>query len=173
MIRLTFIFLLGVSLALSFAACSTDNDSEATSDATAESPSSAAAGDQSAAQGQNPNTAENLPWTFLTDGIYHNNATISVGSDDPENPNEGVWIDFKDNGTFDCGRWDTKEYDGSWYYDNNTKLLEMKPNGNQKSSEWRVMHKELNLVLVGTAKYGDNAIQARYVRRNGYPTKSE
>ncbi len=113
----------------------------------------------------------NMPWTFLTNGIFHNNATITIGQKMTSNPNEGHWIDFKDNGEYDYGIWDKKQYDGAYYYDNDTHILQLQPRADVKKSEWQVMHKDDNLILVGTGTYSDNATQMRFVRKTSYPQK--
>ena len=71
----------------------------------------------------NANSVEELPWTFLVNGILHNNATITAGQAIGENPNAGRWINFKENGTYEYGLYDEKSYDGNWFYDGKTTLL--------------------------------------------------
>lgn len=115
--------------------------------------------------------AEPMPWTFLTAGIYHNNATVVIGQDPGSNPNVGVWLDFHDNGTYDYGRYEAKEGTGKWFYDHDNQLLELAPGGDRKPSEWRVMSRDDNLILVGTSKYGNNAQQQRFNRADGLPER--
>ena len=116
-------------------------------------------------------TVDQMPWTFLIDGIYHNNATITSGQNPADNPNKGAWIDFKDNGTYDYGKYDKKEYSGSWFYDGDKEFLELNPEGEERPSEWQLKYKDNNLIWVGTNKYGDNATQMRWLRRQGYPAR--
>lgn len=112
-----------------------------------------------------------MPWTFLTDGIYHNNVTVTVGQDLTTNPNEGHWIDFHSNGKFDYGIWGETSYSGTWFYDNQSALLELTPSGDQKRSEWRVMHRDRTLILQGTPKFQDNALQMRFIKHDSLPSK--
>jgi hypothetical protein len=115
---------------------------------------------------------ENMPWTFLTHKIFHNRATV-VSGQVGVNPKEGHWIDLKENGTFDYGIWGEKTASGTWKYDNSTRLLELHTSGkNAADSEWRTMHKDDNLILVGTATYGNNTNQEQWVRRDELPDKN-
>ena len=177
------IFALGFGTAL-MTSCNNENtaDSEVVEDATAngvtEGEADAHAGhnhapgeqhDHSTDDAAGANQVSNMPWTFLTSGVFHNNATITIGEQPSSNPNKGHWIDFKDNGTYEYGIYNEKQYDGSYYYDNEARLLQLHPRSDIKKSEWQVMHKDDNLILVGTSTYSDNATQMRFIRRNGYP----
>jgi len=114
---------------------------------------------------------EPMPWTFLTAGIYHNNATVIIGQDPGDNPNKGQWLNFDDNGTYEFGLYANKEGQGTWFYSNDNSLLELTPGGDRSPTEWRVMSRDDNLILVGTSKYGNNAQQLRYNRREGLPSE--
>ncbi len=122
----------------------------------------------------NPNTVENMTWTFLVDGIFHNNATITAGKSPKDNPNTGAWIDFKDNGTYEYGTWGEKQYEGTWFYDGEAELLDLTPSGNASAgpSQWTVKHKENSLIWIGTPKYSNNATQMRWLRRQDYPSEN-
>lgn len=115
----------------------------------------------------NPNTVANMPWTFLTHQLFHNRATVVSGKVG-ENPKAGHWIDFHDNGTYDYGVQGEKTQDGSYTYSDDTKVLQLTPRSGSPS-EWRVMHKDDNLILVGTATYGNNTHQEQWVRRDYRP----
>lgn len=147
-------------------------DKEAASDSTSQTEvSPAKSGSTSAPTGANANSIENLPWTFLVNGIYHNNATIGAGSGSKKNMNEGHWINFHENGTYEYGIWGDKEYDGSWFYDGSTNILDLTPKDNHEPSQWRVMHKDDNLIWMGTSKYGNNSLQIQWLRKEGLPVK--
>lgn len=118
----------------------------------------------------NPALAENMSWTFLTHQLLHNRATV-VSGNVGENPKAGHWMDFHENGTYEYGIWSEKTVEGTWSYDNETKLLQLKPaSGSQ--SEWRVMHKEDNVVLIGTTTHGNNTNQEQWVRKAQRPSKN-
>ncbi len=152
-------------------------DNEAATDDSSKNEVSAekttSSGSASTPAGSNANSIENLPWTFLVSGIYHNNATIGAGSGSKQNVNEGHWINFHENGTYEYGIWGEKEYDGSWFYDGKTNILDLTPKGDKGPSQWRVMHKDDNLIWMGTAKYGNNSLQIQWLRREGLPAKQD
>jgi hypothetical protein len=127
--------------------------------------------DATQSESSDANSVENLPWTFLVSGIYHNNATIGAGSDAKNNINKGHWINFDENGTYEYGVWDKKQYTGTWFYDGNTNIMDLTPKDDHKPSQWTVMHKDDNLIWLGTSKYGNNALQIQWLRRDGYPSK--
>jgi hypothetical protein len=123
------------------------------------------------ANARNPNLAANMNWTFLTDKLFHHRVTVASGKVD-ENARKGHWIDFHDNGKYDYGVWGDKTLDGTWFYDDNAKLLQLTPSGQEKPSEWRLMHKDDNLIMVGTATHGDNAQQVQWIRHEERPDKN-
>lgn len=120
----------------------------------------------------NPNLAANMSWTFLTHKVFHNRRTVNAAGPSEQSPNAGHWIDFNENGTYTYGIWDEQTYSGTWSYDDDTKLLDLVPSNNTKPSQWKVMHKDDNLILVGTSRHNDNAIQQQWVRRDGRPSKT-
>ncbi len=147
-------------------------DKEAESDSTPQTEKSST---EQTATNSDANTIENLPWTFLVNGVYHNNATIGAGSDAKSNVKEGHWIDFKENGTYMYGVWDKRLYHGDWFYDDDTTILDLMPDdeGDEKPSQWKVMHKDDNLIWMGTSKYGNNSTQIQWLRREGFPQKQD
>lgn len=160
---------------IAFAACTSDTetteDSAAVNDAEPTSNSGSAGNN---APQPNPNTVDNMAWTFLVDGIFHNNATITAGKSPKDNPNQGAWIDFKDNGTYEYGTWGDKQYQGTWFYNGDTEVLDLTPDAGASAgpSQWTVKHKENSLIWIGTAKYGNNATQMRWLRRESYPSQN-
>ena len=136
------------------------------------SPPAAPGSPQAESGDNNPNTVANMPWTFLTHQLFQNRATVVSGRVG-ENPKEGYWLDFKENGTYDYGIWGEQKGSGTWTYDNDTRLLEMTPtSGPDKPSEWQVKHKEDNVVLLGTARFGNNTNQENWVRRATLPDQN-
>lgn len=116
----------------------------------------------------NPNLVANMPYAFLTDEMFHHRITIVSGKPDEET-NKGHWMDLHENGTYDYGVWDKQTYSGHWKYDDNSKLLEFRPSGNEKTTEWRIMYRDDNLYLAGTVTYGNNSFQAHWVRMPDKP----
>ena len=164
--------LLIYALLIALVACT--SETESTEDTTGGEPETGTStGSSEAAPQANPNKVENMTWTFLVDGIFHNNATITAGQSPKDNPNIGAWIDFKDNGTYEYGTWGEKQYDGTWFYDGDQELLDLKPSAEASvnPSQWVVKHKENSLIWIGTPKYSNNATQMRWLRRQEYPTQ--
>ena len=135
---------------------------------TTETPTEAAPSSQPATGSDNPNLVANMDWTFLTDKLFHHRVTVASGKSD-KNTRKGHWMDFQEKGKYESGVWGEKTAEGSWTYDDNSKLLTLKPTGDAKPSEWRVMHKDNNLILVGTATYGNNAEQVQWIRNEARP----
>lgn len=133
-----------------------------------ETPVETPAASQPTAGSDNPNLVANMDWTFLTDKLFHHRVTVASGKID-ENVRKGHWMDFQEKGRFESGVWAEKTSEGSWTYDDNSKLLTLKPTGDAKPSEWRIMHKDNNLILVGTATYGNNAEQVQWIRHEARP----
>ncbi len=160
------IMIMGLTIG-AFYGC-TGEDKEAVADDSAQTEASST---NPATTTADANTIENLPWTFLVTGVFHNNATIGAGSSSKNNVNKGHWIDFNENGTYEYGIWGKKEYDGKWFFDGDTNILDLTPKGDHAPSQWTVMHKDDNLIWLGTAKYGNNSMQMQWLRREGYPAE--
>ena len=78
---------------------------------------------------------------------------------------DGVWIDFKPDFTYDYGK--NSEVRGSGKYNyvfDRSELLMVDNLPGTKPQEWSVKSAGDALVLVGTALYGDNAIQMKLQR---------
>lgn len=118
---------------------------------------------------QQSTSGDHALWSFLTHLRFHNRNTVMSGQNYSQNPNAGHWIDFRDDGTYEYGVLDKRTLTGKWEYDHPAGLLDLIPDDASKPSQWRVMHNDDILVLVGTAKYGDNATQAQWMRHEGFP----
>ncbi len=170
-------FLWRISLPLVFLACYACKQEGSATETRSAAPSPPAATQPPAEkpvaeQSGNPNLVANMSWTFLTDKLFQNRATVVSGQGN-DNPNQGHWIDFNPDGTYTYGVWGEKTVEGTWTYDDDTQLLEMMPSsGNQKRSEWTVKYSDDKLVLVGTATYGDNAYQEMWIRVDHLPDKN-
>lgn len=108
--------------------------------------------------------------TFLTDKLFHYKAAAIVGKDNKENPYANQWIDMDPDGTYKAGRLKEQTHTGKWDYNVNEKILLLRPDVNTfKISEWKVMHNNDMVVLVGTQTYGNNATQIQLVRSAELP----
>jgi hypothetical protein len=84
----------------------------------------------------------------------------------------GAWIDFKENLTYDYGKYDKKGGSGHYFYDmEKATLLMLDDNPAIKPQEFDVKLREDMLVIVGQPNTRDNNIQAKLDRMPSYPSK--
>ena len=108
--------------------------------------------------------------TFLTDKLFHYKAAAIVGKDNKENPYANQWIDMDPDGTFKAGTLKEQTHTGKWDYNVDQKILLLRPDvSTYKISEWKVMHNNDIIILVGTQTYGNNATQIQLVRNAELP----
>ena len=85
----------------------------------------------------------------------------------------GAWIDFKENLTYDYGKYDKKGGSGHYFYDlEKATLLMLDDNPAIKPQEFEVKLKDEMLVIVGLFNTNDNNIQAKLDRMPSYPSKN-
>jgi hypothetical protein len=78
---------------------------------------------------------------------------------------DGIWIDFKPDFTYEYGNRGKVEGSGKYSYEfDRSELLMVDDKSNAKPQEWQVKSAGDALVLVGTALYGDNAVQMKLHR---------
>lgn len=119
-----------------------------------------------------PSGEQDHSWTFLTNQLFHYTAGFTVGEKDDGKLFVGHWIDLDSDGTFEKGIYKKTTYTGQWTYDHNVQELTLYPDPDEeKNTQWKVMSNDDMVVLVGTAKYGDNATQIRLVRHKEKPSK--
>lgn len=130
-------------------------------------------GSQSEAEGfarDRPAGSQNYNWTFLTNQLFHFKAKVTIGQQVSKEEYVGKWLNMEDDGTFETGTNQKTDYTGEWNYDHDTDILTFYPDPKiEKNSQWKVKYNDHVLVLVGTAKYGDNATQIQLVRRGEKP----
>ncbi|MBP6448604.1 MAG: hypothetical protein WAT22_09660 [Saprospiraceae bacterium] len=84
----------------------------------------------------------------------------------------GAWIDFKENLTYDYGKFDQKGGSGHYFYDmEKATLLMLDDNPAIKAQEFEVKLRDDMLVIVGLFNTKDNNIQAKLDRMPAYPSK--
>jgi archaellum component FlaG (FlaF/FlaG flagellin family) len=84
----------------------------------------------------------------------------------------GRWIDFKEDLTYEYGRFDQKEGKGKYFYDmEKAFLLLLDDNEGIKPQEFEVKMNNDMLVIVGHYTYKDNNMQAKLLRQASYPVK--
>lgn len=111
-------------------------------------------------------------YTFLTHELFHiGGAHVSGAKDAKEQPYKDQWIDLMPDGTFKWGEHKAELYAGTWTYNNDSELLNLVPNpgSDAKPTEWKVMHNDNMVVLLGTRKHGNNNIQIQLIRSTSLP----
>ena len=120
----------------------------------------------------NPDTStlSGHDYAFLTNKLFHYKASSTVGKLSTEQPYAGQWIDLDPDGTFKAGKLKDQTYTGRWGYNNDMKILELRPDGTELArTEWNVMHNDDMMVWVGTQTYNNNATQIQLVRSDNFP----
>ena len=112
------------------------------------------------------------PYLMLTDSIWHFYFALSLKEQAPKkNIYEGEWIDFLENGTYKKGLYDQTTDSGLYYYNSNSKFVELRSEVVDSSSEWDVRVDPDALLLIGTAKYNNNPWQIKLMRRTLFPVR--
>lgn len=85
----------------------------------------------------------------------------------------GAWIDFKENLTYDYGKFANKGGSGHYFYDlENATILMLDDNPAIKPQEFDVKIKNDMVVIVGRSTYKDNNIQGMLERKVSLPVKT-
>jgi hypothetical protein len=110
-------------------------------------------------------------YTFLTHELFHiGGAVVGSVKDKKDNPYQSNWIDFLPDGTYKWGKQKEVLHSGQWSYNDEADLLQMKSTaGEPARSEWKVMHSEQMVVLVGTSTFGNNSTQMQLIRSTTMP----
>lgn len=103
-------------------------------------------------------------WVY--DGVVKNSDMVTGDS------LGGRWIDFKDDLTYEYGRYDQKEGTGKYFYGmEKAFLLLIDDNEGMKPQEFEVKMNNDMLVIVGHYTYKDNNMQAKLNRQPSFPIK--
>ena len=118
-----------------------------------------------------PLPAEGHDFTFLTHELFHiGGAMVGSANGKRENPYQGHWLDFFPDGTYKWGEHKNVLHSGRWSYNDDSELLKIQPtSGNGQASEWKVMHNEQMVVLLGTRTHGNNNTQIQLIRSTTLP----
>ena len=120
----------------------------------------------------NPDGTKRKAWAILTVDMWHYNFALKVSDTPKENIYEGYWIDFEDDFTYTKGHYGDLVASGIYDFNFDTKILEILPtSGEDEPSQWEVMTNGEVIILIGTAKYGNNATQIKLVREREKPVK--
>ncbi len=78
---------------------------------------------------------------------------------------DGVWIDFKPDFTYDYGTFGEVQGSGRYsYHFERSELLIIDNDSSLKPQEWSVKSAGDAMILIGTATYQDNSIQMKLIR---------
>jgi hypothetical protein len=118
-----------------------------------------------------PLPEEGHEFTFLTHELFHiGGAVVGSANNKKENPYKGHWLDFFPDGQYKWGELKNVVHSGRWSYKDENKTLQLQPSsGEGQPSEWRVMHNEQMVVLIGTSTYGNNNTQIQLIRSTMLP----
>ena len=118
-----------------------------------------------------PLPADGRDFTFLTHELFHvGGAVVGSVKDKKDNPYQSNWIDFLPDGTYKWGKQKDVLHSGEWSYNGDSKILQMKSTaGEPIRSEWKVMHSEQMVVLIGTKTFGNNSTQIQLIRSTTMP----
>lgn len=109
----------------------------------------------------------------ITDSVWHIFFALSLKDEVPkQNIYAGHWLDLLENGEYKKGIYDKTTDSGRFLYVESTKTLELRST-RDSSSEWTVKVDPDAMVLIGTAKYGNNPWQMKLLRKTGQPSSSE
>jgi len=111
------------------------------------------------------------PWTFLTADLFHYTMIDEINEKIDRAEYIGRWINLKDDWTYEGGYLEESTTAGTWEYDHDSKILDIKPVDVTKRSQWRLLHRNDKVVLAGTSLYGDNARQMRWERFPERPSR--
>lgn len=114
----------------------------------------------------------NKSYTIIDKDIWQYDATV-INSDMKSGDSlEGRWIDFKEDLTFEYGRYDKKDGKGRYFYNlEDSSLLMVDDNEVLKPQEFDVKALNEMIVIVGRYVYKDNNIQSKLLRIPNYPAK--
>lgn len=107
----------------------------------------------------------------LENKIWHYSFALSLKESTPkDNIYKGQWLDLMPKGHYKKGLFSETTEMGRYIYDENTTLLEMRSTSDT-STEWKVKVDPATMILIGTAKYGNNPWQIKLSRRDSLPNK--
>jgi hypothetical protein len=118
-----------------------------------------------------PLPAEGHDFTFLTHELFHvGGAMVGSAKGKGNNPYEGHWLDFFPDGQYKWGEHKNVLHSGRWSYNDERKILNLQPTSGQgQPSEWKVMHNDQMVVLLGTRTHGNNNTQIQLIRSTTLP----
>ncbi len=110
--------------------------------------------------------------TILEKGVFEFNAVVLSSVMSVGDSIAGEWIDFKDDLTYDYGRYDKVNGSGRYFYNFDEGLLLMVDNNPKiKPQEFETKHANETLILIGKYIYRDNNMQTKLTRLDAKPVR--
>lgn len=167
-----FILLIITLSCLLFSCNENGNTANGTSDESKISQNSPSKGDmvKPTPNQMNADGTKRKAWAIVTADIWHYKFALTVNETPKENIFEGYWIDFEDDFTFVKGKYNDTLSIGEYNFDFDSKILEIIPTaGDEGRSEYRIQTNGEIIILIGTAKYGNNSTQIKLKRERKIP----
>lgn len=110
------------------------------------------------------------PAGFLANGIWHCTGKMAKQNDafGADATCEGMWMEFKDDGSFSTGHYDTTERTGQWAFGDNIIELIYTDETNRLYG-YRIQHGSNAMIFLGSARYQTNPTQMKLERYDSYP----
>lgn len=111
------------------------------------------------------------PQKALVNGIWAIEGYVEVSNKDAQKQNVGRWYNFKEDGTYERGRYNKTRGNGKWTFDEETKLLTMEDKEGAFNSQFKVRMTPTGqtMIVVGTNRYNQTRIQGKFVVMSDYP----
>lgn len=107
----------------------------------------------------------------LENKIWHYSFALSLKEETPkDNIYKGHWLDLKPKGEYSKGIYGETTESGRYVFNSKAGLLELR-SSDGKSSEWKVKVDPASMIMIGTAKYGNNPWQMKLSRKDSLPVK--
>ncbi len=107
----------------------------------------------------------------IEDKLWHYSFVLSLKDATPkENIYKGQWLDLLPNGHYAKGLYNDTLEKGRFIFNEESTLLEMRSE-KDTSYEWKIKYDPANMILIGTAKYGNNPWQMKLSRQDKLPVK--
>jgi hypothetical protein len=108
----------------------------------------------------------------IEDQIWHYTFGLSLKENAPkENLFKGQWLDLQKKGFYIKGIYQDTTEKGRYVYDEKTTLLELRST-RDSSYEWKVKVDPTHMLLIGTARYGNNPWQIKLTRSETLPVNN-
>ncbi len=106
-------------------------------------------------------------------GFWEYAATVVIRDPEAYGKIKGSWIELKNDGTYERGRWQEKTGDGEWKFDEATTNITLYPHDPaQAGEEWKTKANGDIMIWVGTKRYQKTGTQIKLSRITERPKKS-